>query len=228
MGCTLLEARNEISLLIQAGHGDRQAFGALVEMHHRAVIHFVHRFLGIYDSATAEDIAQDVFLAAWKAAPSFTPRASVCTWLLRITTNKCLNHQRAKRRKPTIPLLAGMEPTGANRENKADDSTNQAEFSAEMRQAVASLKPKQRAAVILRYAHDLSHAEIAEVLQTSAPAVKSLLFRAHNHLRKQLLSKQSENLKISAKPSRPSSAETYGKERRNDLPAVSTTSSARQ
>ena len=167
---------------LKAGQGDRQAFGALVEIHHRAIIRFIHRFLGIADSATAEDIAQDVFLAAWKASKSFVPRASVYTWLLRITTNKCLNHQRAKRRKPTVPLHAETEPISSNLGNELTETTLRAEFSAELQRAVAALKPKQRAAVILRYAHDLSHAEIAEVLRTNPSAVKSLLFRAHRQL----------------------------------------------
>ncbi len=102
----MLKVGDDSALLLQAGQGNRQAFGALVEIHHRSIIRFIHRFLGIADSATAEDLAQEVFLAAWLAAPNFIPRASVHTWLLRITTNRCLNHQRAKRRKPTVQLPA--------------------------------------------------------------------------------------------------------------------------
>jgi len=179
----MLEMRDDTTLLLQSGQGDRQAFAALVNIHQRAVIHFIYRFLGFHDTATAEDIAQEVFLAAWKAAPSFTPRASVRTWLLRITTNKCLNHKRSKRRKPTIPLSTDTELSVRDNQSEPDYNADRAQFSRDLQQAVASLKPKQRAAVILRYAHDLSHAEIAEVLRISTPAVKSLLFRAHSQLR---------------------------------------------
>ena len=177
------ETQDDTSLLLAAGRGDRDAFGALVEMHHRTVVHFVHRFLGIADRATAEDIAQEVFLAAWKAAPSFKPRAAVRTWLLRITTNKCLNHKRARRRRPTVPLTGEPPVTDRGKASGGEADALQSDLSVHLQAAVANLAPKQRAAVLLRYAHDLSYAEIAAVLQTSIPVVKSLLFRAHARLR---------------------------------------------
>ena len=178
------DARDDTSLLLAAGQGDRQAFGALVEMHHRTVVHFIHRFLGIADRATAEDIAQDVFLAAWKAAPSFKPRAAVRTWLLRITANKCLNHKRARRRRPTVPLeLVGeREPRHEPALGAPDEEVAQRDLSTRLQAAVADLVPRQRAVVVLRHAHGLSHADIAAVLETTAPVVKALLFRAHQRL----------------------------------------------
>ncbi|MHC4785649.1 MAG: RNA polymerase sigma factor [Planctomycetota bacterium] len=169
------EPADDTALLLAAGRGDRQAFGVLVEQHHRTVVHFVYRFLGIADRATAEDIAQDVFLAAWKAAPSFKPRAAVRTWLLRITANKCLNHKRARRRRPTVPLVT--EPA-----SPADDVA-ELDLSARLQAAVADLVPRQRAAVLLRHAHGLSLPDIAAVLGTTPPVVKALLFRAHRRLR---------------------------------------------
>lgn len=177
------ESRDDTTLLLAAGRGDGQAFGALVEMHHRTVVQFVHRFLGLADRATAEDIAQDVFLAAWKAAPGFKPRAAVRTWLLRITANKCLNHKRARRRKPTVPMVGEPESSATGGGEAADGEAGRAEMSAELQAAMGELVPRQRAAVLLRYAHDLSYAEIAAVLQTSIPVVKSLLHRAHDRLR---------------------------------------------
>jgi RNA polymerase sigma-70 factor (ECF subfamily) len=176
------DARDDTSLLLAAGQGDRQAFAALVEMHHRTVVHFIHRFLGIADRATAEDIAQDVFLAAWKAAPSFKPRAAVRTWLLRITANKCLNHKRARRRRPTVPLVGEPEPRHEPALPAPDEDVAQRDLSTRLQAAVADLVPRQRAAVVLRHAHCLSHADIATVLQTTAPVVKALLFRAHRRL----------------------------------------------
>jgi RNA polymerase sigma-70 factor (ECF subfamily) len=168
------EADDDTTLLLAAGRGDRQAFGEIVERHHRTVVHFIHRFLAIADRATAEDIAQDVFLAAWQAAPSFKPRAAVRTWLLRITANKCLNHKRARRRRPTVPLVT--EPASPDAGDLEEDLSRQ------LRAAMADLAPRQRAAVLLRHAHGLAHADIAAVLETSPPVVKALLFRAHRRL----------------------------------------------
>jgi RNA polymerase sigma-70 factor (ECF subfamily) len=170
----------DTSLLLAAGRGDRQAFGALVEKHHRTVVHFVGRFLGIADRATAEDIAQDVFLAAWKDAATFRPKAAVRTWLLRITANKCLNHKRARRRRPAVPLVGEpASPPGPG----PDEGIARSDLSARLQAAVAGLSPRQRAAVLLRHAHGLSHAQIAAVLETTAPVAKALLFRAHRRLR---------------------------------------------
>lgn len=176
--------RDDTALLLAAGEGDRQAFGALVERHHRAIIQFAHRFLSTADRATAEDIAQQVFLAAWKAAPSFEPRAAVKTWLLRITTNICLNHQRARRRRPTTPLVG--EPAAdasAGRAVPPDEAAVDQERAERLQAAVDALPANQRAAILLRHVHDLSYAEIAAVLETSISAVESLLFRARSRLR---------------------------------------------
>ena len=87
----------DTELLLASGRGDQDAFNRLVRRHHRPIIHFVHRFLATVDRATAEDLAQQVFLGAWKYAPSFQPRARVLTWLFRIATNACLNYQRQQR-----------------------------------------------------------------------------------------------------------------------------------
>lgn len=185
---------DDTTLLLAAGRGDRAAFGQLVERHHRTVIHFVHRFLGTTDRATAEDIAQDVFLAAWKAAPNFQPRAAVLTWLLRITTNVSLNHSRSRRRKPTVPLIgepgsatSASNPAGRPGDNPGPEtSVVNEERNSRLAEAIAGLPASQRSAILLRHFHDLSYSEIAAVLQTSVPAVESLLFRGRQRLRKSL------------------------------------------
>ena len=92
-----MSERADEDLLIAGGRGDRPAFGELVERHHRAVVQFIYRFLGDVDRSTAEDLAQDVFMHAWKAAPSFRARAKVVTWLLQIAKNRSLNYRRGQR-----------------------------------------------------------------------------------------------------------------------------------
>ena len=88
-------------LLLASGRGDREAFALLVQRQQRAVLQFVHRFLATADRATAEDLAQQVFLSVWRYAPTFQPRAKVLTWLFRITTNACLNYRRYEHSRPS-------------------------------------------------------------------------------------------------------------------------------
>ncbi|MFH0983472.1 MAG: RNA polymerase sigma factor [Planctomycetota bacterium] len=170
-------------LMLAAGQGDREAFGILVERHHLAILRFVHRFLGSSDRDTAEDLAQDVFLAAWKAAPSFRPRAKVLTWLFRITTNVCLNYARGSRLRVTLPLDAEGTPERPGTELDRPDARAIAREQADrVRKAVAGLPGQQRTAILLRHFQGFSYAEIADVLDTSVAAVESLLFRARQTL----------------------------------------------
>jgi RNA polymerase sigma-70 factor (ECF subfamily) len=175
--------RLDQELMSAAGRGDRDAFGVLVRRYHRSVMQFACRFLGISDRSTAEDLAQEVFLAAWRAAPSFRPRAGVrvFSWLLRITTNICLNHRRSVALRTTAPIGADGEPcTPAHGQPEAVVAID--ERARQVRAAIAQLPPAQRTAILLREFHDLSYAEIAEVIDTSVSAVESLLVRARRNL----------------------------------------------
>lgn len=197
LNSVVMSVSDDQQLMLAAAQGDREAFGRLVERHHPGVLRFVHRFLGIVDGHTAEDLAQDVFLAAWKAAPSFRPRAKVLTWLLRITTNICLNYRRRSRLRAAVSLAtrgflstqegnAGLR-SAAERPDAREIAREQAEM---VGRAIAGLPPKQRTAILLRHFHGLSYAEIADVLDTSVSAVESLLFRARQSLRNVLQPEQ--------------------------------------
>jgi RNA polymerase sigma-70 factor (ECF subfamily) len=182
-----MSRRPDQDLLVAAGRGSQDSFGVLVARHQRALFQFIHRFLGNVDADTVEDLAQQVFTAAWMAAPSYRPRAKVLTWLLRIATNRCLNFRRSSRLRATIPLESGRVPreAGSICDNPAGLALAR-ERTDNTRAVVASLPPNQRAAILLRHFDGLSYAEIAEVLETSVAAVESLLFRARATLRKVL------------------------------------------
>lgn len=180
----VIVGREDEDLMVAAGRGDRDAFAVLVQRYHRAIIQFVHPFVGTADRDTAEDLAQDVFLAAWKAAPSFRPRAKVLTWLFRITTNVCLNYRRSHRLRRTVPFEtdgttghSGPESEGPAARAMARERADKA------RAAIACLPANQRAAMLLRHFQGLSYVGIADVLDTSVSAVESLLFRARQTLR---------------------------------------------
>lgn len=170
---------DDLELLLAAGRGDGEAFGRLVERHHRTVIHYVHRFLGRIDLATAEDIAQDVFLRAWTACPSFTPRAKVLTWLLQIATHACLNHRRSMR----LRRMFSLSDTDAGDSTTAGESEGRDAQAEAVRDAIARLPDTQRAVIILRHYHDLSYTDIAAALEVSVSSVESLLFRSRRKLR---------------------------------------------
>ena len=180
-------AREDEDLMLAAGRGDRDAFAVLVERYHRAVVQFVQRFLGVAGRQTAEDLAQDVFLAAWQVAGSFRPRAKVLTWLLRITTNVCLNYRRGNRLRQAASLSVDGTSGQAGVESEQPDARAMAcERAQEVSRAVAGLPTNQRAAVLLRHFHGLPYSEIAAVLDTSVSGVESLLFRARRTLRARL------------------------------------------
>ena len=182
-----------------AGTGDRTAFSVLVERHYRSVTQFAQRFLGDIGRETAEDLAQDVFLKAWKASGGFKPRAMVKTWLLRITTNTCLNYRRRQRFRRVLSLWSESPPEPVERDasmTAGSESQDRADY---VRHATASLPSRQRAAIVLRHYDELSYAEIAQILEQSVPAVESLLFRARASLRKKLVSagRELESPKVS-------------------------------
>jgi len=180
-------------LILAAGRGDRDAFGVLVERCHHDVVNFIDRYLGFTDGHIAEDLAQEVFLSAWKAAPSFRPRAKVQTWLLRIATNLCLNHRRDSRLRVTVSLSAQDAEVGQAMDAKQPDAVLIAREQTEaVRKVIAALPPKQRTAIVLRHFHELSYSEIAGVLTTSVSAVESLLFRARQTLLKEFEAKKED------------------------------------
>lgn len=186
------DALNERSLQLMrgVGNGDAGAFRALVELHQGAVVGTCARMLG--GLADAEDVAQQVFLRVWNAAPRYEPTARFTTWLFTIVKNLVYNETRRRSRRLTVSLDAPMpgERESAPTRDVADAAARpadalvlQAELEVAIDEAIAALPEQQRLAVTLRKYQDLPYEEIAEVLGTSVPSVKSLLFRARTQLR---------------------------------------------
>ena len=88
--------------MVLAGRGDRAAFLTLVEKYQGPVTNFLHHLVA--DQGQAEELAQDVFLRVFRAAPRYRPDARFTTWLYRIATNLALNALRGRKRRPTVPL----------------------------------------------------------------------------------------------------------------------------
>jgi len=182
------EDADDVRLMELVSAGDSGAFEQLVERHQRLVVGTVGRMLG--NTSDAEDIAQQVFVRVWKSAKRYVPRAKFTTWLLKITRNLVFNELRRRSRHPQVPLQAeSQEEERPIRDENAiapDASMLEQELQKAIDAAIANLPETQRLAVILRRYEELSYEEIAETLDQSVSAVKSLLFRARTELRTSL------------------------------------------
>jgi RNA polymerase sigma-70 factor, ECF subfamily len=182
------EDAKDVSLMQLAGAGDAVAFEELVERHQRLVVGTVARMLG--NNSEVEDIAQQVFVRVWRSAKRYVPRAKFTTWLLKITRNLVFNELRRRSRHTQISLQVESEdeerPIKDERAMAPDASLLEQELQRAIESAIAQLPETQRMAVVLRRYEDLSYEQIADVLDQSVPAVKSLLFRARTELRTRL------------------------------------------
>jgi RNA polymerase sigma-70 factor (ECF subfamily) len=167
--------------------GQRGAFDLLVERHQRHVYQLCFRFVGNHEDAS--DLAQDVFIRAYRGLGKFKGEASLGTWLYRIAVNVCLNKVGAKTPKPDAldPLLAANDERIAATGESADAAILRGERAGQVRAAIAKLPRKQRATLILRVYHELPHEEIAGILGSSVGAVKANFFHALNNLKKLML-----------------------------------------
>ncbi len=171
---TLIEA-------FRAGH--REAFDVIVSRHQRQVYQVCYRFVRNHEDAA--DLAQDVFVRAFKGLKNFKGDSALSTWLYRVGVNACLNRAAVKR-----PLTEPLEPS-RHVDDRSDDPFHvvaRGEKAAVVRRAIAQLPPKQRATLLLRVYQDLSHEEIAGILGSSVGAVKANFFHALGNLKRLLQS----------------------------------------
>lgn len=181
--------QESVRLMLRVKEGDERAFEKLVEMHQRAIVGTVYRMLNSLDDA--HDVAQQVFIRVWRSAPRYEPTAKFTTWLYTITRNLVFNETRRRSRRKEVSIEQENEddPPKHFADHSvagADENLVKAEFHDALDRAIAALPEKQRLAVILRGKQDLPYEEICTILKMSLPAVKSLLFRARNDLRKHL------------------------------------------
>jgi RNA polymerase sigma-70 factor (ECF subfamily) len=159
--------------------GEREAFDRLVQRYQRDVYRLCYRYVNNHHDAN--DLAQEAFLKAYRAIGRFRGDSSFSTWMYRIAVNTCLNF-RASRRTDPEELPAGLQ----DRTPGAAARMESEETSRRVRRAVAALPEKQRATLILKVYHELSHEEVAGILGSSVGTVKANFFHALANLRKQL------------------------------------------
>jgi RNA polymerase sigma-70 factor (ECF subfamily) len=175
----------DAEVMLRVASGDHAAFRELVERHQQLVVGTVARMIG---SADAEDVAQQVFLNVWKSAPRWRPEAKVTTWVMTIAKRLVFNESRRRGRTRVVPQSG--EDQGMHEFPDVAPGPDRRMLDQELHHAVeaamASLGEKERLAVVLRRHEGMPYEEIAQVLGTSVPALKSLLFRARNTLREKL------------------------------------------
>jgi RNA polymerase sigma-70 factor (ECF subfamily) len=183
-------ARSDVQLMLEAKAGDDASFELLLQRYRTPVINFVFRM--VRDTATAEDLAQEVFIRVYRARGSYAPSAKFTTWLFRIATNLALNRIRDTRHQQlevSLDARANEDEQPMElpaRELRVDQMMLERDRAEFIRHAVEALPEKQRIAVLLHKYEEMDYVEISKVLDCSEAALKSLLFRAYEALRIQL------------------------------------------
>jgi RNA polymerase sigma-70 factor (ECF subfamily) len=162
--------------------GDSEAFAQLFEAHKDRVYSIALRFFG--DSATAMDIAQDVFLKLFLRIGDFRGESRFETWLYRMAANACLDHKRRLVR--WAPFVSDVVDLMRSKSEGALDGLLREEFQGGVQRAIEKLPAEQRIVVVLRYTEGLSYDDIAEILRISNGTVASRLNRAHKTLERRL------------------------------------------
>lgn len=184
------EADADSALAQRAAAGDEASFEDLVNKYSRRILDYCRRLVG--DATVAEDLAQETFVKFYLGLSGFDPSKPVSPYLYRIAHNHCLDWLR-KKRVPTVPLVWQDEEGRGLREADAPDRTlapDELVERLEVRQAVdealASLPPTYRGALIMRHREGMSYEEIAEALDMPLGTVKARIHRGREKLQQTL------------------------------------------
>jgi len=174
---------DESELIRRFQGGESWAFDRLMELHQKRVYRIALGMLGDHDSAA--DIVQEAFVRAFRSMHRFEGRAGIATWLHRIAVNLCLSEIRKRKLRRSLSLgeLAGKLMGAMARPGRELESQ---ESGAQIRRALATLPPRQRAVFVMRHEGEMGHAEIAEALGISEGAVRASFFHALRKLREEL------------------------------------------
>lgn len=185
----------DVRLMMQVRAGDAAAFTELVERYRNRLLTVLEHLVGNHEQA--EDLAQEVFLRVFKASHRYEPGAKFSTWLFTIANNVASNalRSRSRRREVGVPEGNGSDsaPMQLDQLAKAASgamptrSLDRAEQAQMVRQAVAALSERQRMALLLAKFEGMSYQDIAQTMDLSVQAIKSLLSRARVNL-KEILS----------------------------------------
>lgn len=183
-------AAPDAELVAQLQQGNEAAFRTLVEQYQHRIYRTVLALVASPEEA--EDVAQEVFVEVYRSIGRFRGEAALSTWLYRVATSLALKHRRrarARKRFARFTSLLGLSHQGAP--EPPDHAHPQALLEGQQQlqlllDQIARLPEQQQVAFLLRHEQELSYADIAAILETTVPAVESLLFRARQTLQKHL------------------------------------------
>jgi RNA polymerase sigma-70 factor (ECF subfamily) len=180
------------AFMVQIAAGNEEALRELIEKHQGAVYGTIAKMLG--DPAEAQDLAQQVFIRVFRAAKTYRATAQFKTWMFTIVRHLVFNEHRRRSRALFVSLhppenehthagtASGLDLQDMT--NKTPDETLlQEEMLHKIDEAILALPEQQRLAIVLRRYDEFSYEQIADILKTSVPSTKSLLFRARETLR---------------------------------------------
>lgn len=163
---------------------DREAFGQLVDRYAAVIVNLAYRMVG--DRTDAEDLAQEAFLAAFKALPTFRADSKFSTWLYRIAANKCKDWLRAKRPAPMdfdADDLGGERPVESRTPERL---LSQQQVAEHLERAIQRLPPLYREAFVLKHVEGLSYEEMEGILGVSADTLKMRVYKGRVQLSREL------------------------------------------
>ena len=182
----------DVKLMLRFQAGEAEAFDLLVQRNAPKVHTLIYRFLG--DPSMVEDLTQEVFLRVYRTSQRYQPTAKFSTWLYRIAANLSFNVLRAKRRGQPVQLEIAYSEDGEPfyrdvpdvRDERPGERLDAEELKGKVGEAIEQLPENQKVAIILNKYEHKSYEEIAQILNCSTMAVKSLLSRARSNLRTSL------------------------------------------
>ncbi len=175
----------DVRLMLAFREGETAAFDELFRRWSGPLLRYLERM--VRDLSTAEELVQEAFLRVYRARDRYRPDARFSTWLYRIATNLALNELRRPRRKSIHHSTEGDDAPELRVEGPgSDDLVDARRMAAAVYQALGRLPEKQRAALCLAAVEGLSYAEVAEALDVTEKAVKSLVHRARSTLASRL------------------------------------------
>ena len=186
----------DTQLMISVQCDNASSFAELLNRNRTLVINYLSRM--VVNRSIAEELAQDVFIRVYRSRRTYEPTAKFSTWLYRITTNVALNYFRDEKRTQNQISLDIQDSAQLRRETQdrsllIEDRLVRDVTANQIRHAIRSLPPKQRAAVIMHKYDEMDYAQIARVLGCTPSAVKALMFRAYETLRLRLRPLQTGN-----------------------------------
>lgn len=174
------QADEDMALARRAASSDVAAFEQLYRRHHRRVLGVIARLVG-HAGERAEDLAQEAFVRAWQALPSFRFESAISTWLHRLAVNTALMELRARRSRPWQD-----EDDEALEMVSTPDTAGRAMLGWDLERVVATLPPRARAVLVLHDVEGWKHEEIANELGMAVGSSKAQLHRARGLLRERI------------------------------------------